>query len=698
MSIEDALSELSSRLISQPTLEEALKVLKDAEPVRRFASEEAASYEAICTLSAPHQCVVFKVIAAGQINALQEIGFFENPGANEKLLEYLAGVDAFYISTGGLIGYQALALKLLRMRANPNEEQRDFDELLQPQGYDLRDDAWALKWALQGLSKIETLAMLCPIGGAGDRFGLVHPKTKKPLPLAKLLLLGKTLLEHIALDLVGLEYLYYKCYRKQALIPMGLMTSDEKDNHSHIEEILSENNYFLRGKEAFTLFKQPCVPAFDSEGNWLYEGNELLLKPGGHGMIWTLAKNSGFLDALMQKQKTHLLVRQINNPLCSLDTGLLAFLGVGLDQKKSFGFASCPRSIGSKEGMDVVKEKKEASGNRYTLTNVEYTEFKRFNLEDVENAPGSGVSAFPSNTNILFASIEALLPLLQEAKYPGPILNFKEGKSARIELMMQNIADFLGEEFKEALSPNTLNQLKAYLTYNDRKKTISTTKNKWEKGKPLAETNAGALFDLLSRTKLLLEGCGIEMPAFDQKEYEDKGAPFALYIHPALGPFFSIIRQKIRGGKLHEGSQLILDIAELDVENLNLKGKMHIHALCPCGFVNGAYSEQSGKCTLKNVTVQTQSAAQSISIDTLGKLSDPDIKITIEGSGEFIAEDVTFEKPMDIVVPSGMRMRAYQGSGQVEFENTSIDQPSWSWEYVAYEDRIDLLKKTYEAT
>ena len=415
-------------------------------------------------------------------------------------------------------------------------------------------------------------------------------------------------------------------------------------------------------------------------------------------MIWQLAKDSGFFNLANKQGKKHVLVRQINNPASSMDYGLLAFMGAGAKHNKHFGFASCPRSVGSKEGMDVVvvaKDEKNSSRFSYTLTNIEYTEFKKCGLEDVESGPDSGASAFPSNTNILFARIKTLEKVMDKAVFPGPILNFKGGKRARIELMMQNMADFLGESFDKKLEPHQLSSLGTYLTYNNRKKTISVTKNEWQPDQKIDETPVGALFDHLGVMKTLLDRCNIRSPFLDKESYLKKGPPFCFFYHPALGPLFSIIAQKIEGGTLSEKAFLHLDIAEVDIRNINLEGSLIVRAKSPTGFDGKKYTHLSGKCTLKNVTVKNAGQKQQLCLKAAaqGTQDGEALEIEIDGYGEFIAEDVTFNTSEKIVVPSGVQLRALQDGAGIKFEEVSIAAPTWMWEYHLTMDKISLEKK-----
>lgn len=44
------------------------------------------------------------------------------------------------------------------------------------------------------------------------------------------------------------------------------------------------------------------------------------------------------------------------------------------------------------------------------------------------------------------------------------------------------------------------------------------------------------------------------------EEYLGKGPGFIFLYHPALGPLWDVIAQKIRGGALMHGSELVLEV------------------------------------------------------------------------------------------------------------------------------------------
>ena len=88
-------------------------------------------------------------------------------------------------------------------------------------------------------------------GGAGDRLNLIDPETGEALPAAQLRFLGRPLLELMVRDLEAKEYVYFKCFNKQLLTPIGIMTSEEKNNDFHIRQICESLKWFRRPRENF---------------------------------------------------------------------------------------------------------------------------------------------------------------------------------------------------------------------------------------------------------------------------------------------------------------------------------------------------------------------------------------------------------------------------------------------------------------
>jgi len=689
-SLEDHLENLlflEEELKLQTSVEEKIKTLEAIPFVASFLKKSGQVLAWLEAQSLEKRWIVLLLIAMGQGEHVLSIppDLCEFTSSLDELATALLTVEEFYSEVGGLIGYQKQVLKILK---GGFENEKDFSiSFHRPDGIDIREESKEVHRAIyEGIKRLPELAEIYPVGGAADRLKLRDPSTDDARPAAGLTFSGKLLLERLIIDLQAREYLYYKLFSCQICTPLALMTSDEKNNHEHILKILEKNNWFARKKDAFFLFSQPLVPAMDRTGKWCLQAPlKLLLKPGGHGVLWRLAKDRGIFSSLYKLGRSKALVRQINNPIAGVDYGLLAFLGFGFLYQKSFGFASCSRPLYANEGMNVLIKKQLNSTTHTVLTNVEYCDLKKFKALDVPEKEGEYTSKFPANTNILFADLVEVEKALENCFLPGMVVNFRkalcdkgEEEVIRLESTMQNIADHFETEGSSC-------ELKTYLTFNHRQKTIAPLKREYMIGSSLAETPEGCFLDMQENAKDLLLRCGFE--------FSDC---FFTY-HPALGPLYSIIAQKMRRGKLWKGAELTLEIAELDIEELECQGSLQIRASSIMGHRDEnllTYSEECGKCTLRRVTVKNQG------ID----FSHPNIfwkeevqrhascQIFIEGNGEFFAEDVILEKDLSITVQPNEKVTATMKEGKLFLKREHLSHPSWHWEYLADAEQIILRR------
>ena len=691
---KERLRSLLVKLRRVSSIHDKIEVLNALPEVDAFFSFPSPLKTFLSGLSLDCEYVIKEVFAIGQGKRL--FGEVENDAIHRlrPLLEDLLAIETFYQDLGGIIGYQHLVLTLLTTDSRLTEQ----EQLAPPEGEDLSQDSLEVRKAvIEGIKGQGMMGELYPVGGAADRLQLKDEKTEEGLPAARLIFLGKPLLEGVIADLQAREYLHYKLFAAQVTTPIGMMTSRTNRNHEHIRSICIQNKWFGRPKSTFKFFKQPSVPTFTKRGEWcLQKPLKLLLKPGGHGMLWKLLRQNHVFEWFDSLGVTKALIRQINNPMAAIDHGLLAFLGIGHKKDKAFGFASCPRLVNAHEGMNVVKE---IQGKK-VLTNIEYCDFEKCGIEDKPNQPNGKYSRFPSNTNILFADLKAVNLAVEKLPNPGLLVNFRKGhhyhaqeekeEIARLETTMQNIADAFAVE-KETPLPS-------YLTFNERRKTISTTKKKSSvKGKML-ETPEGCYYDyMLNAEELLKNHCQMELPTFpDEKTFAKEGPSFLFSYHPALGPLYPIIGQKIRGGKLYNGSELQLEIADLELENLSLNGSLLIHATDPMGHVEKGtliYSNQTGRCHLKNV--QVKNGGIDWEEDHLFWKHEVKrvaaLKIVLHGYSEFFAENLTIEGDLTLEVPHGMRMCAQEKSGRVIFITEPLDQQGPFWTYsIDSSNRINL--------
>ena len=395
----DVLEGLVQGLKSSLSDAERIGVLRNEPLVEEYFRDHPDSWLGFGEIE---QVVILSLIATGQAGR-----FFPSLKSDglAKLISDLIPVERFYASIGGIVGYHFRMLELLKA---PSNEKRERVKYLAPRGTDISEEnppVWDAVWT--GIAKLPLMGEIYPVGGAADRLRLYDERSGVALPAARLPFLGKSLLEHMIADLQAREYLYYKVTGAQITTPVAMMTSAEKHNDHHIRAICEENGWFGRGKESFRLFSQPSVPTINKAGQWcLQDSMELFLKPGGHGVIWRLAQEEGVFDWFFAQGRTKALVRQINNPIAGIDYGLLAFTGMGLKGDKIFGFASCPRQVKASEGVNIVIESETQGKFSYTLTNIEYCDFKKYGIDDQPEHPRSHYSKFPSNTNILFDPIE----------------------------------------------------------------------------------------------------------------------------------------------------------------------------------------------------------------------------------------------------------------------------------------------------
>lgn len=633
-----------------------------------------------------------------------------------KLAAALARVEDFYDSIGGLVGYQAQCLALLAQQqqgqgtqpgsptssssyssdgsmcstddawpgslsgTSGNSGATSADpatEFLVPSGLDLASPSQAAQAAsavAAGLAALPHMAEVYPLGGAGDRLGLRCDSTGESLPTAVLRYCGRSLLENLLRDLQGREYLYWKLHGRQHTTPVAIMTSAAKGNHWRVEALFQEAAWFGRGASSFRLFQQPLVPMVAAQdARWLMQHPlQLMMKPGGHGVIWKLMIDTGVFDWFAAQGRQAAIVRQISNPMAGTDNTLLALAGAGFPGRRSFGFASCERAVGAAEGMNVLAQERlpassalqhhheqqqqqhtnssssgtanghhisggingSASGSingslngtanstaslqqqqqyRYRVTNLEYTEFERLGVADASVDDASPYSVFPANTNVLYVGLPAVERTVRasmaagstEAVLPGMILNTskrvawsdplaggaeRSTAAGRLECTMQNLADCLAQSFPSPLeSCEEHAGLDTFLVYNQRRKVTSSAKRKLKPGSTqVHQTPDGSFLDLQRNAQeLLATHCGWEVPEVGSvSEYLAHGPAFVFLAHPALGPLWSVIAQKLRGGSLAPHSELQLEVAEACLQDVHVAGSLLVSADAALGHTD----------------------------------------------------------------------------------------------------------------
>jgi hypothetical protein len=720
--IQDCIKRLESifaALIEIESLEKKLYYINNLSQVSTFNHSHGAAKIFFKNFNSEDEIILKLLVVIGQEHIL--LNLFHDQKALKHFLSHIKEIDEFYETSHGLLAYQITVLKLILDQPQVTSQTLNTSiRYLEPPHTDISQDSREVRSAIRNaLQNLIHVAEIYPIGGAGERLNLRDTETDESLPVALLPFLGNNLLDGLIRDVQAREFLYFKLTGKQLITPIAMMTSFENHNDTHIHNICEKRKWFNRSKDNFFIFTQPMVPVVTAQGNWLLASlAQVNLKPSGHGVIWKLAQKKGVFNWFKQHQRTKMLTRQINNPIAGVDSGILSFMGIGFRDKKVFGFASCDRFVNTSEGMDVLIEENTAGGFLYKLTNVEYTEFVKKGIDDEPEHENSKFSKFPANTNLLFVDINEAEKAIEKNPVPGLLINMKSSlpyissqgvlssiKAGRLESTMQNIADEIVDIFPKQIEENEYKNLRSYLTYNSRVKTISVTKRCFNIETAHTETPENCFYDILQNHYDLLQNhCQMDIPPLNSfQEYLEQGPSFHMNYHPACGPLFSIIAQKIRGGKMAEKSELQLEIAEIDIENIDLKGSLIIEATDVMGGVDERgilnYGKYYGKCTLKNVKVVNKGinkqAPNCYWKNEINRLESLNIKLI--GDAEFIAENVTFNGNFEIEVKDGERIVVTQEEDdgyalKIHRQDKSFPirgQAYWSYSF-DNEDRIVL--------
>lgn len=704
---------LQQKVLSLKSYDEKLEFISKQSNVRRFFEQNRELEATLSGMPAEYQYVIKAIVSLDQGSVVFG-GWQQNKApklAMKQLIESLTASERFYDYMGGIVGYHVRTLELIR-DSLAKAPDRDRAEILPPPQVDIRDMNPAVcKMVIDGIQSQDALAEVYVVGGAGDRLKLVDEKTKEPLPVAKLDFAGISLIEQLVRNLEAREYLHYKVTGKQIFTPILLMTSLEKNNDKHIGAICEEYGYFGRPKESIFRLLQPLTPVICIDGNWAVSGAfELILKPGGHGVVWKLASEYGAFEWLKKQGKSFCLVRQINNPLAGLDYNLVALAGFGYANKKAFGFESVPRKTGMSEGMNVLRETKNGSAIIGSISNLEYTEFAKRKEHDPAFTRISESGDFPANTNILFANIEAVKQASSKLPVPGYLVNMKhpvdtilEGQKvtlpgARLESTMQNIADCITDAISQDPS---VQDLRTFVLVNSRAKTMSVTKKAFD-GKAVQETPEGCFYDLLQENLCMLQKvCQFETPKLNAIDEYVKHGPNAIFLyHPALGPLYSIIGQKITKGRLAEGAELQIEAAMVAIKNLDVDGSLLIKANNVTGAKNKStglldFASGVGSITLENVKVKNAGIERSVSNSYVkNRIRRKEVcEIVLEGRSELIAKDVTFTSNYKIVVPDGKRaLISQKPNGEIVCTMEKLDRPM-NWLYKVNKNNEIILQK-----
>jgi hypothetical protein len=331
------------------------------------------------------------------------------------------------------------------------------------------------------------------------------------------------------------------------------------------------------------------------------------------------------------------------------------------------------------------------------ISNIEYTKFGALQKRNPHLMEG----LCPANTNILFANLKEVTLALKKLPIPGMLVNAKcevdvvDGKqilrrpAARLESMMQNIADAMEVPVTLPFDMSKLSHtLSTFLTLYDRTKMFSVTKKSLMPGHSPCETPESCLYDwYLACRKLLGETCSFDLPEQQTLEqFLDEGPNSTFFFHPALGPLWEVIGQKVFFGKIFPGAELELEIAELFVRSLSVRGTFRVL----CEEVVGRNDRQGkrhfrhdvGRALLENVTIDNDGMLPSPLADHLKRTVPRDSSCTIRlmGASELVAQNVVIRGYFAITVRDGTRVTLRQmDNGGVKVIEEPYVAPSWHY-------------------
>ena len=616
-------------------------------------------------------------------------------GALDTLASTLLSFEEIYQPLGGVLGYHTTVINLMTQSESPRETGHQY---LPPPYVDVRiPNQEQLEASYDGISQLSKMGIIFALGGAGDRLNLMDESTGEPLPVARLQFCGRSLLEGLMRDVEALEYWHYRAFSKHVTIPIAIMTSREKQNDYHIESMGRAAHWFGHPLDAIRRMVQPSVPVITTDGQWVVtKPLQLALKPGGHGRVWKLAKDSGSLEWLKKQGIDTAIVRQVHNPLAGLNQNLALLAGYGRSKKKDFGFLSSPSCPGLSEGMNVLDVHGEGAQVFGAISNVEYTQFDSLKTTHPQLFT---TDSCPVNANILYVALRAIDESLARNPIPGMIVNTKtkiEVKQAggaikkvgagRLESSMQNIADGLFSKMDpvKAARPE---DLRTFLLLQDRSMMKSEIKSAYQPGvSPLATPPCG-LYDWNKAMRTLFEMCKVTLPKEQTlSEFLKAGPSVLLTIHPAMGPFWDVIAQKISGGTFADGSEVELEIAELSSKELDVDGSFRLIADVATGTMKEtegrSFTDKAGRAKLDHLTVRNAGVKNrdtgSILHGTIDRKETCEIRL--EGFSEVVAENVAIQGDFHLSVPDGKRAILTQGSeGRVVTTFEDITEPGWSY-------------------
>jgi UDP-sugar pyrophosphorylase len=495
---------------------------------------------------------------------------WDEPGTNDdkkkEFLDSLVKINGNY--PGGLTGYISNARKLLaesKAGANP------FEGLTpeKPDTVDLTEfTAEFEKYEAIGAAHFDKVGIVLVAGGLGERLGYNGIK----LDIAVEVLENTPYLKHYADNLLAMQA------RSESKRPVPFVIMVSQDTGPKTIQSLEANNYFGLSRDQVHILQQELVPAIaDNDGALALEDKyKLILKPHGHGDIHMLLYTSGLAAKLQSEGIEHLMfIQDTNGP--SFNT-LPSAIGVSVENGYDFNSLAINRVPGEAVGGLA---KLVGNGKEFTL-NVEYNQLDpllRATISpegDVANE--LGFSMFPGNCNTLLIRTESYVKILEASR--GIIAEFvnpkytDDTKSAfksptRLETMMQDLPKLFGESEKVGVTI-----FSRFWSFSPNKNNVTDAAAKVAGGNP-ADAGATAENDFYAAGRARLEVAGMNVEEAEQKMI--LGVPFTLGPKVILRPSFAMTLDetcdKVSGGSISGEATLIIDGADITLEDVQLSGK-----------------------------------------------------------------------------------------------------------------------------
>ncbi|MEM6885472.1 MAG: UTP--glucose-1-phosphate uridylyltransferase [Verrucomicrobiota bacterium] len=466
---------------------------------------------------------------------------------------------------GGLIGYIDNSRTLLseaKIGSNPFEGFSPH----QPNQIDLTQfNAKYDQYEASGKEHFDKTAIVLVAGGLGERLGYSGIKLDIPVEVTE----TTSYLAHYASCLKAME----ARMKNPKPVPFIIMTSEDTNTQTMVS--LESNGYFGLLPDQVHILKQELVPAIsDNDGRLaLKEPGQLILKPHGHGDIHMLLHTSGLAAKLQQEGYEHLIFIQDTNG--QVFNAVPAALGASVEHDYDFNSIAVNRIPGEACGALA----KLVGNDREMTINVEYNQLDpllRATVSPEGDVPNEqGYSMFPGNINVLLIKLSSYVEILERTQ--GIIAEFVNPKyvddsrttfkkPTRLETMMQDLAKLYGPEHQIGVS------------VFDRKWAFSANKNNVMDaaakhaagGPPESGATAESDFYLAGRMKLKAAGFAVT----EAPEEQILGIPFTPGPRVILRPSFAMtleeVRSKIKGGRVEGTGTLILDGAQIQIENISI--------------------------------------------------------------------------------------------------------------------------------